>query len=67
MSIDFSEASPEDLRRLESQLKRWRIEREMGNALAREDFFEWARLATTWALDRVEDARHWLRSVLNLA
>jgi len=66
MNMDLGTASAEDLDRLERQVRKWRIEREMGIALSRDDFWEWARLGATWLLDRFEDAWNWLRRAVRL-
>jgi hypothetical protein len=66
MSMDFNSASREDLERLERQIRKWRIEREMGMALSQDDFLDWARLATTWVLDRAEDVWNCVRRSLGL-
>lgn len=55
-----------ELREMELFVRRARLELAMGQAIAREDFLEWAKTCATWILDRAESAWNWLRHALGL-
>lgn len=57
----------EDLTRLEYYARDMRRRLEMGEALSRNDFIEWARSATAWVLDKLELGWNWVRRTLGLS
>jgi hypothetical protein len=58
--------SSEELLRLEYWAREQRRKKEMGQAIAKEDFILWAKNAFAWGLDKIEHAWRWLRIKLGL-
>lgn len=60
------ELTEEDLDRMYYYVVDAKRRRAMGEAIAREDFVEWARHAAAWLLDKLEQAWKWVRRKLGL-
>lgn len=56
----------DEIDRLERYVRDMKRKRAMGEAIARDDFIQWARHALAWTLDKIGDAWNWVRRALGL-